>query len=272
MILYSEERLPLELKSFPDGTFRLNVFCKKKEGGEPFPIIWQYENESELSALIFLTKHIKKLTSRPIELFMPYLPNARMDRVKHENEVFTLEHFCDVINWLGFDRVKVLDVHSAAGLKLLERSGNITPEAYIKRAMKESGFDPVNDCVFFPDKGSFDRYAGYDIFKSCGNLCYGIKNRDWETGVITSLEVTGADVKGRNVFIIDDICSYGGTVYHSALRLTGLACRSINVFFTHCENSVLNGKLLKSELVEKIYTTNSICTVKDERIVIFDCL
>ncbi|MBQ8826180.1 MAG: ribose-phosphate pyrophosphokinase [Oscillospiraceae bacterium] len=271
MIFYSEKKLPLELNRFPDGTFRLNAVCENKDGGKPFPIIWQYENEAELAALIFLAKHIKSLTSRPVELYIPYLPNARMDRVKHEDEVFTLKYFCEIINSLGFEKVTVLDVHSAVSAALLDRAENIEPQAYIEKAMKSFGFDYEKDCIFFPDEGSFKRYSAYDAFKACGNISFGIKKREWETGKILGLDITGADVKDRNIFIIDDICSYGGTVYHSALKLKELGCKKIGVFFTHCENSIKDGKLFEGELIDRIYTTNSICTVENDKLVRFDC-
>ena len=67
----------------------------------------------------------------------------------------------------------------------------------------------------------------------------------------------------RNVFIIDDICAYGGTVYYSAKELKNAGCNNITVFFTHCENSIKEGKLFTCGMIDHIYTTNSICTLEE---------
>ena len=45
---------------------------------------------------------------------MPYIPNARQDRVKGPEDVFTLKYFANVINALGFRTVTVLDPHVKA--------------------------------------------------------------------------------------------------------------------------------------------------------------
>ena len=61
--------------------------------------------------------------------------------------------------------------------------------------------------------------------------------------------------------IVDDICSKGGTFYHSALKLKEFGATNIYLYVTHCENSIYDGELLKNNgLIEKIYTTDSILT------------
>ncbi len=64
-----------------------------------------------MAAILFLTKHLKNLGYN-VSLDMPYIPNARQDRVKGENDVFTLKYFAEFINSLDFDRVFVLDPRS----------------------------------------------------------------------------------------------------------------------------------------------------------------
>ncbi|MGB4090427.1 MAG: ribose-phosphate pyrophosphokinase, partial [Ruminococcus flavefaciens] len=67
--------------NFPDGTFKIDL--EIPEGTVPWKIIWKYENETELIQLIYLTKHLRQQGYHLIGLMMPYLPNARMDRVKN---------------------------------------------------------------------------------------------------------------------------------------------------------------------------------------------
>lgn len=256
--------------NFPDGTFKIDL--EIPEGTVPWKIIWKYENETELIQLIYLTKHLRQQGYHLIGLMMPYLPNARMDRVKDSSEVFTLRWFCDIINSLRFDCVEVLDVHSPVGEALIDRIVVRTPEEYIRQAMEMAGIDKENDLVFFPDEGSCKRYSAF--IPQYDNVGFGIKKRDWKTGKIEGFDIHGADPKGRNVFIIDDICSYGGTVYHAALKLKELGCGDVYAYFTHCENSIAKGELFKGGLIKAVYTTNSLCTLNNDeypKLCIMDC-
>ena len=216
-----------EVINFPDGTFKIDIDIP--EGTVPWKIIWKYENEAELIQLMYLTKHLHQQGFRLIELTMPYLPNARMDRVKDSSEVFTLKWFCDIINSLKFDCVSVLDVHSAVGEALLDRIIVNSPEKYIKQAIEMAGIDKDNDYIFFPDEGSCKRYSAF--IPQFENVGFGLKKRDWKTGKILGFDIHGASPEGKNVFIIDDICSYGGTVYHAALKLKELGCKDISPTF-----------------------------------------
>lgn len=256
---------------FPDGTMKLDIPADMYTSIKTFQttkIIWKFENESELLDLIYLTGQIRAINSKiNIVLYMPYLPNARMDRTHKNTEVFTLKYFCETINMLQFDKVYVLDVHSSVGVALLDRAENISPINYIKSAISESSFDG-DICIFFPDEGSCKRYTPIisEIFGdklSQISIAFGIKEREWETGKIKNLSIVGADVKDKDVFIIDDICAYGGTVYHSAIKLKELGCNKINVFFTHCENSIAKGKLFECGMINQIFTTDSICTLPE---------
>ena len=100
---------------------------------------------------------------------------------------------------------------------------------------------------------------------------FGIKKRNWETGNIEGLDVAGCvdKIKDSNILIVDDICSRGGTFYHSAKKLKELGAKNIYLYVTHCENTILDGDLLNSGLVEKVYTTNSIFTKEHEKIEVF---
>ena len=86
------------------------------------------------------------------------------------------------------------------------------------------------------------------------------------------------DFKGKTVLMIDDIISYGGSLYYSALKLKELGVGKIYAYATHTENSVLDPekgtliKLLRNGTIEKLYTTNSIYTGNEEKIEIAgDC-
>lgn len=240
----------IEQGHFPDNTLHLVMEDFNNGGG--FMIEWLYENDSELFTLIcvndYLTTHYPTASR---ELLVPYLPHARMDRVKNRKDVFTLKSFCNVINGMNFDRVIVRDVHSNVSLALLNNVVLQEPTYFIEEAKEKCGA-PV---LFYPDEGAMKRYSS--LIKA--PFSFGIKDRDWDTGVIKGLNIMNPDeVKGKDVLIVDDICSRGGTFFHSAKALKAAGANKIYLYVTHLETTVFNGELLNSGLVEKIYTTNSI--------------
>jgi len=62
----------------------------------------------------------------------------------------------------------------------------------------------------------------------------------------------------KNILIIDDLCAYGGTFQLAAEQLIYKGADNIYLYVSHCENSIYKGKLIKSGLISKIFTTDSI--------------
>lgn len=265
----------IDIGSFPDGT----ILMKYEPGLGPFlPIIWRYENDREFLALIYLVKHLNSLGYDRLELHMPYIPNARMDRVKNRDDVFTLKYFAELLNSLNFEAVYVVDPHSSVSEALINNLHVIRPDGNILAALLKIGvvkatcYDPKNFLpkeaysltMFYPDEGACKRYSGMIELP----YAFGIKRRNWETGVIEGLDVAGAvdQIAGKDILIVDDICSRGGTFLHSAKKLKELGANDIYLYVSHCENTILEGDLLKGDLIKRVYTTDSIFTKSHEKI------
>lgn len=269
MIQINEKQV--SLNHFPDGTLLIKELAPDTEKAV---VTWLYENNEEMVALYFLTNHLKAKGVKDIELNMPYIPNARQDRVKAPEDVFTLKYFAQMINSLGFSKVTVLDPHSYVSEALIDNLCVKTPKENVEKVLKR-----IEECgketglterilLFYPDEGAMKRYSA---------LCdkpyvFGMKKRDWTTGQIQGLTVQGQTelIEGSTVLIVDDICSRGGTFYHSAKALKALGADKIYLYISHCENSILEGELLDGCLVEKVFTTNSIFTKEHEKIEILE--
>lgn len=250
----------VEQNKFPDGTLLMKADTETRIN----TIEWRYESDAELFAVYCLKRHLDELCINPqTKLIMYYIPNARQDRVKNAEDVFTLKHFSEIINSLQFETVEVLDPHSSVSEALINNLVLTNPSAYIQEAYDRC----TPDILFYPDEGSMKRYSEcYPV-----EYAFGIKKRDWATGKIQGLELMNKElVKGSNVLIVDDICSRGGTFYYSAKALKEAGANKICLYVTHCENTVLEGELLTSGLIEKVYTTNSIFTKKHEKIEVFN--
>lgn len=264
--------IPVTPIQFPDKTPKLDLSETQHALNVADNLIrWNYESDAEMILLYYLTKHIRnRYPKAALYLHMPYVPNARFDRVKDEDEVFTLKYFAEFINGLEFDAVYTLDVHSNVSGALFDHIIDRKPIPQIKQVLSvlEHPYKSDDLCLFFPDEGAMKRYseiAGlFDL-----PYVFGSKNRDWKTGEILSLDVcnpSGIDLKGKTILIVDDICSKGGTFYHSAKKLKEFEPKAMYLYVSHCENTIAEGELLSSDLIQKIFTTDSLLTMKHDKI------
>lgn len=259
MILLDDK--PICPSSFPDGTLALRVDITGKNKKKV--IVWNYESDAEMVVLYYIVKHLQN-ADFSLDLYMPYIPNARMDRVKNGDEIFTLKYFAEFINLLRFECVYVRDPHSNVSCALIN---NLKVDNGFKYIMSALG--DINDkdiVMYYPDEGAMKRYSEMVTDKP---YAFGIKKRDWRSGEIQGIALMNEDViNGRNVLIVDDICSKGGTFYHSAKALKAAGAKDIYLYVTHCENTIFKGELIQSDLIKHIYTTRSIFTMADKKITV----
>lgn len=299
----------IEFIKFPDGTCGkfdlepsnfISQHCRE-ESFFNFNIVWQYESDEEYIRLKYIVDHLREKTRVDwLTLTMPYIPNGRMDRTKNDSEIFTLKYFANFINSLNFNKVYVLDPHSNVSLALINNITIKSIDYYVNSTihdiMKENKLSSRNNIVvYFPDEGAYKRYKDIVCFSENEKL-YGKKVRDWETGKIISLDVyndreeklnisydfdISTDIilplENKVVLMVDDIISYGGTLAYSADKLKELGASAVYAYATHTENSVLDeekGTLLerlKSGVVNKIFTTNSIFNKESRFVKVFMC-
>lgn len=255
----------VELGKFPDGTLLMKENVEKSfDGVRRATITWTFEGNEELVALIYLTRHLQSHGVSEVHLHMPYIPNARQDRVKADEDVFTLKYFAEVINTLHFKSVTVLDPHSSVSEALIDNICIVSPKSNIEKVIQKLEQESDALLMFYPDEGAMKRYSGM-IDKP---YTFGMKKRDWTTGNIEGLTVSGMTelVPGKDILIVDDISSRGGTFYFSAKALKEMGAGKIYLYVSHCENTILEGEVLTSGLIEKVFTTDSIFTAQHERI------
>lgn len=267
---------------FPDGSQLINIkSIIDNFGARGFADFeWYYENDEEYMTLLYILKQVRQgMRANAIyRLFLPYVPNARMDRVKNPGEVFTLKWFVEAINSMNFDIVYVFDNHSDVSSALINNIIIASPKKileYLFREEYDNGIDgefdgdndPNHPTIFFPDAGAMKRYSS--LFPH-NKVIYGDKVREWETGKILGLTIKAADgtplekINGDNILLVDDIIAYGGTMFHSATKLKELGAGELRIYCSHLENSFVDEekgtlrKLLESGTVSKLYTTNSI--------------
>ena len=245
----------VEKKSFPDGTLLVKA-PEITKGWTDVTFCWLYENDSELFMLQSLADKYEDYITR---LVLPYIPHARMDRVKNEEDVFTLKTFCKIINSMCFKEVIVFDPHSDVSTALLDKV-KVLPNLPLVNVCRDAAIKDNDDMVFFyPDAGAAKRYSIPDEIYT-----YGIKTRNWETGKIENLVIAEPKVvKDKDVIIVDDICSYGGTFVRAAAALKEAGAREIILVVSHCEKNIFKGKVFEDSNIDLVVTSNSLLSQKD---------
>ena len=223
---------------------------------------FKYFNAEDLILLMFVKKRIDEFNV-PCTLFIWYMSYSRMDR-KIEGDLFNLKYICSYINWLNFAKIIVMEPHSDATMRLLERATAVYPvKDWIKPEEIGTGVQ-----IVFPDKGAVARYS------DCGyqNICVMQKHRDPSSGWITDMHhKEGAIVPGAKCIIIDDLCATGSTMYRAANILKEMGASEIVLVVSHCEPKVFDGDLLKAgSPVSKIYTSRSIMSIEHPKIQYMD--
>lgn len=215
---------------------------------------FKYSSDEDLIALMFVKRRIDEFRV-PCTLFIWYMPYSRMDR-KIEGDLFTLQYVTNFINWLGFEKVVVMEPHSEKTMNMLERATAVYPVGdWLAEVQKDVGFSE-KDHVVFPDKGAAARYADSDY----ANICVLEKKRDPITGRIEDMHLKEGKVNpGSKCIIIDDLCSKGGTFAWAGSILKDLGASEVYLVVSHCEETIFEGKLLTEDSpISKVYTSTSI--------------
>lgn len=259
MIIFREKEIKQE--HFGDGTLKAIVpDCITEKGfidigsffggSDSERITWCYDSDSEIFTLQCLVDAIRDVKPfSKITLLLPYIPNARQDR-KVSGRFFTLKSFAKLINSMNFYKVEVCDPHSDVSTALIDR-------VKVLSQLKDSVKIEDDTVLMYPDAGAAKKYNATD------KDIIGNKHRNAE-GRIENYELLNFVDGTKNVIIIDDICSYGGTFVAAAKALKEKGVERIALLVTHCEDNILKGDVF--DYISEVYTTDSICHIKHEKL------
>ncbi|ATO48638.1 ribose-phosphate pyrophosphokinase [Brevibacillus laterosporus] len=251
---------PLNFKVFPNGETLVDgeqiiELLKFKSREVEVEVTLKYENDSDLLKLLFVKSFLDSYYFTT-NLTIAYMPYSRMDRVEG-NSVFTLKYVANMINGMNFEYVTVIEPHSDVTMALLDRSVALYPTTrLLHEVMADLNFDIEKDYLFFPDQGAQKRYGKH--FTKFKQLV-GFKERDFKTGQIDKLQLVGSvEGKGFKAIIVDDLCSYGNTFIRSSNALRDVGADKVYLLVTHAEDSIFKGSVFTSDLIDKVYTTNTL--------------
>lgn len=221
--------VPMEFKTFPDGEGYIRFKGRLKN--KHVVIVQSTINDKNMLQLLFMARTAKDLGANTVTAVVPYFGYARQDKRFKSGEVVSSKIIIELMEESGIDRLITLDIHSKKLLK------HFKIKAVSLSAMPAIGkyflkFMPKCSLVLGPDEGALEKAKV--VAEVLGtDHDYLVKHRDRTTGEVKTRLRKRLDVRGRDIVIVDDIISSGGTVINVINILKKMGARSAYVGCTH---------------------------------------
>ena len=244
-----------EVKIFPDGESKITLKGKLSKGKTiVVQSIYPPVDSNLIHALSLISK--AKDYSNEVLVVTPYLGYARQDREFLPGEIVTMKILGKLFKGAGASKVLVVDIHSKIGLKHFKiKSENISAIPDLARYFKKINLK--NPLVVSPDQGGKERAK--EFAQKFGSESIALKKlRNRKTGKV-QIKTDGLDkVRGRDVILVDDMISTGGSIIKATEFLKKQKCNRVFVACTHA--LLMNGaeKKIKNSGVSRIISTNTI--------------
>lgn len=244
--------LQAEFKVFPDGESKFTL-SEKVEGKSVYLFQSTHQPVDQHLLQLLLASHQLSEKGAKVTAVVPYLAYARQDKEFLPGEGVTLGIIAHLMRSAGVRRLVTVDIHSAEGLALFSfptYSVSAIPSLVEYAKAKLDLKDPV---VISPDFGSSKRTEAFAQLYRAPFLQLA-KTRDRASGEVTVRE-SKLDVKGKDVVIVDDIISTGGTVRAAAEAVLKQDARKA---IAVCVHGLFVGPALQS--LEKASVKSITCT------------
>jgi len=244
-----------ELKVFPDGESKITLRGKlSKSKTVVVQSIYPPVDSNLIQALSLVSK--AKDYSTEVVVVIPYLGYARQDREFLPGEIVTMKVLGQLFKGSGASKIIVIDIHSEIGLKHFKiKTENISAISDLAKYFKK--FNLKDPLIVSPDQGGKERAKEFaNKFES--EYIALVKKRDRKTGKV-EIKTEGLDkVIGRDVILVDDMISTGGSIIKATKFLKKQKCKQVFVACTHALLVDDAENKIKKAGVEKIVSTNSI--------------
>lgn len=181
----------------------------------------------------FLDYAEENYTMLKLVLILPYIPNARQDRVNGKDgitNVFSLKSVTKFLKSSSIIKVLVTDPHSQVSEALIDKIEVMSQAVAFKRLQDRYDFE--FDVVVSPDAGAIKKATEVSQLTS-RPLVIATKKRNPINNEITGTEIIGGDIKGKHVVIVDDICDGGRTFIALAKILKEQGASKVTLSITH---------------------------------------
>ncbi len=219
------EVMEVDVKRFPDG----EKYVRVMGGGSEVAVLQStYRPQDEnLMELMILGDALRERGFKKLRLIVPYLAYSRQDRVVREGEPVSVRAVMRMLG-LYYDELYVFDIHNPETLRYFPgKAINLSPARLMAKYFKDKLGDGV---VLAPDRGALGRARAIAVELD-------VEYSHFEKTRLSPTEVAvrpaDVEVKDRNVLVVDDIISTGGTMVKVVKFLREMGASKVFVTATH---------------------------------------
>ena len=210
--------------------------------------------DTNLLQALSIISQARKVSSK-IYAIIPYMGYARQDRQFLSGEVVTMSIVARMLKSAGAKKIVVVDIHSKIALnhfKIPKENISAIPELakYFKRMKLKDAL------VVSPDMGGALRAKRFASLINTDFIALK-KSRNRNTGKVV-IQSSKVDVRGKDLILVDDIISTGGSIVKATQFLKKQKCKRVFVACTHGLFVEGAEKKIKNAGVSRIISTNTI--------------
>ena len=243
-----------DVRIFPDGESKLTLSEKPTKHCIVVQATYPPVDTNLIQALSLITK--AREHSSDITAIIPYMGYARQDREFLSGEIVTMKSIAKLFKGAGARKLIVVDIHSKIALTHFKiKTKNVSAISNLVRHF--SAIKLKDPLVVSPDQGGKHRAEEFAKKLNVDYIALS-KKRDRKTGKVTIQNEAIHEVKGRDLILVDDMISTGGSIIKATQFLKKQKCKRVYVACTHALLMNDAEKKIRKAGVTKIVSTNTI--------------
>lgn len=246
------------IETFPDGEIGVRIL-ESVRGRDVFVVqsIARHPN-FYLMELLILIDALKRASARSIVAVLPYFGYARQDRRGMAREPITARLVADLLQTAGVTRVLTMDLHT----EQVQGFFNIPVDnLYALPLLVEECSSFSIGTVVAPDVGSIKLARLYA--ESLRVDLAIVDKRRVDAGKVEAGALIG-DVRGKDVLLVDDLCSTGSTLLKAVQTVKKEGCGKVYVAVTH--GLFVKREIVESKDIEKVIVSNTVPVEATEKV------
>ena len=180
--------------------------------------------------LLLLIDCLKRASAGRITAVLPYYGYARKDRKDEGRVPISAKVVANTLTDVGADRVLTLDMHAAQIQGFFDVPvDHLYAKPVLVKAIRAIGVE--NPVIVSPDAGGIKMARAYA--KSLDDADLAIVDKRRISGSEIAVEHVIGEVADRNVVIVDDMISTGGSITEAARIVREMGAKKIVICVTH---------------------------------------
>lgn len=242
---------------FPGGEVYANV--KVPDWVTSVRINTRFEGSDDIMRVALMVDSLRRQGVAYIDLFIPYLPYSRQDRVCEKGDSFSLKVMCQLLSSCAFNRIFTYDAHSNVAEVLLDNLWNYNNHREVSEFMN---LHVLNNVVLIvPDLGAAKKARV--LFEDNDRITSIVQCNKTRVNNCITIDKIKDKIYGKTVLVVDDICDGGGTFIELGKKLEQAKVHNAFLFVSHGIFSA--GFDMLKDYYHAIGTTNSIKESRDPK-------